>query len=179
MKYLKLYSQINEAEKVKFFDKNGKLFSSGNGLSSIEQHKKRFGDNITFSVEGYDGVFKTLDEFKDKASKPSNTSLFGDSKAAKERVIAKRNLKEHDIDFVIAKIKEQYSSELVKQMLGDEIEEWIPEGKDVAWYEEHGNGEAQDVVLDVVINWFEDKYYRLSDENFDKVKDILTKEYQL
>lgn len=177
MKYLKRYSQINESEKVRFFDKNGSFFSSGNGLSSIEEHKKRFGDDITFSVEGYDGVFNTLDEFKNMSKHPSNDSIFGDSKSAKERVLSKRGSKEQDIDFIMTKIKEEYSLEKAKEMFDDEVEEWIPEDKDIEWYQEHSNGEAQDVIISIMIGWFEENYNKISDDIYDKVSDEIGKHY--
>lgn len=51
-------------EKVHFFDKNGKWFSTSNSLSDVRSHKERFGDDITFSVDGYEKEFKNVEEFE-------------------------------------------------------------------------------------------------------------------
>lgn len=47
-------------KKYSYYDKKGNWFSSSNGLD-IDSHKKRFGDDITFSVIGLDGKFKKIE----------------------------------------------------------------------------------------------------------------------
>lgn len=77
-----------------FYDKDGKWFSTGKYTKSIEEHKNRFGDDITFSVDGIDKKFSTLDEFIQY--RKENNVQFGqpysedDIESAKQRVIKKR-----------------------------------------------------------------------------------------
>lgn len=85
-------------EKVYFF-KDNKWFSSSNYISDVEDHKKRFGDDVEFSVDGYAGRFKTIDDFN--AAKNADSTIFTsksvqdlekERKEAKERVANKRKL---------------------------------------------------------------------------------------
>lgn len=81
-------------DKFYFYDKDGKWFSTGKYTKSIEDHKNRFGDDITFSVDGIDKKFSTLDEFIQY--RKENNIQFGqqysenDIEAARQRVIKKR-----------------------------------------------------------------------------------------
>lgn len=87
------------------------------------------------------------------------------------------NLDQQDPVFAIAKIKEEYPKDKVQDMLDKEIKQWIPDEKDPDFYSTSGNGEAEDVVINQMIGWFDKKYYSLSEENFEKVKQLLLKEY--
>ena len=86
---------------------------------------------------------------------------------------------QQDIVFVMTKIKEQYSLDKVKDMLKDEVKQWIPEEGDPDFYSTSGNGEAEDVIIDQMIVWFEKNYYSLSDENFESVRQLIEEEYQI
>lgn len=88
------------------------------------------------------------------------------------------NLDQQDPVFAIAKIKEQYTKDKVQDMLDKEIKQWIPDEKDPDFYSTSGNGEAEDVIINQMIGWFDKKYYSLSEENFEKVKQLLLKEYE-
>lgn len=83
-----------------------------------------------------------------------------------------------DPEFVITKIKEEYSQDKVQNMLDKEIKQWIPDEEDPDFYSTSGNGEAEDVIINQMIGWFDKKYYSLSDENFEKVKQLILKEYE-
>jgi len=85
---------------------------------------------------------------------------------------------EQDPIFVLTKIKEEYSEKKVKDMLEKEIKHWTPEEGDPDFYSTTGNGEAEDVIVNQMIGWFEKKYYTLSEENFENVKELLLKEYE-
>ena len=87
------------------------------------------------------------------------------------------NLDQQDPVFAIAKIKEQYTKDKVQDMLDKEIKQWVPDEKDPDFYSTSGNGEAEDVIINQMIGWFDKKYYALSEENFEKVKQLLLKEY--
>lgn len=85
---------------------------------------------------------------------------------------------QQDPEFAITKIKEEYSQDKVQNMLDKEIKQWIPDEEDPDFYSTSGNGEAEDVIINQMIGWFDKKYYSLSDENFEKVKELLIKEYE-
>jgi hypothetical protein len=86
-----------------------------------------------------------------------------------------KNIMNDDIDFIMTKIKEKFPKEDVDKMLSNEIIEWIPDGKDEDWYKENNNGEAEDVIIDDLIDWFEKNYNPITD--VDKVKESIKKEY--
>lgn len=81
-------------KKYLYYDKNGKWFSSSDTLD-IDGHKKRFGNDITFSVIGIDGKFSTKTEYK-KAVNNNKTIFDSKSKEEKEKEIidAKNRIKE-------------------------------------------------------------------------------------
>ena len=85
---------------------------------------------------------------------------------------------QQDPEFAITKIKEEYSQDKVQNMLEKEIKQWVPNEEDPDFYSTSGNGEAEDVIINQMIGWFDKKYYSLSDENFEKVKELLIKEYE-
>jgi hypothetical protein len=88
------------------------------------------------------------------------------------------NQEQQDPTFAIAKIKEKYPEDMVQDMLNDEINQWKPDEEDPEFYSRTGNGEAEDVIINQLIGWFDKKYYSLSDENFEKVKELILKEYE-
>ena len=88
------------------------------------------------------------------------------------------NQDQQDPEFAITKIKEEYSQDKVQNMLEKEIKQWIPNEEDPDFYSTSGNGEAEDVIINQMIGWFDKKYYSLSDENFEKVKQLILKEYE-
>ena len=88
------------------------------------------------------------------------------------------NQDQQDPEFAITKIKEEYSQDKVQNMLEKEIKQWIPDEEDPDFYSTSGNGEAEDVIINQMIGWFDKKYYSLSDENFEKVKQLILKEYE-
>ena len=73
-------------KKFSYYDKNGKWFSSSNGLD-IDSHKKRFGDDVTFSVDGLSGKFNSLAEYK-KALKDNQVVFSTKTEEEKEKEIA-------------------------------------------------------------------------------------------
>ena len=87
------------------------------------------------------------------------------------------NLEQQDPIFSIAKIKEQYPKDKVQKMLDEEVKQWIPDEKDPDFYSTSGNGEAEDVIINQMIGWFDKNHYALSEENFEKVKELVLKEY--
>jgi hypothetical protein len=69
------------------------------------------------------------------------------------------NSQEFNIDFVMAKIKENFSEEKVADMFDNEMMNWIDSDweseyeTEYDWYMSHNNGEAQDVVIEEIIDW--------------------------
>jgi len=68
------------------------------------------------------------------------------------------NKNEFDVDFAIAKIKEHFTFDKVKQMLDKEVLEWTPEDEDGSYYSDHSNGEAEDAIITHLIDWYSIKY---------------------
>ena len=84
---------------------------------------------------------------------------------------------EYDIHFIISKIGEEFSTTRVKKMFDDEVYNWsdgdfdLPpeeigeedfDGSAATWYKNNGNGEAEEIVLYQMIDWFESKYSGLT-----------------
>ena len=88
------------------------------------------------------------------------------------------NQDQQDPEFAITKIKENFTQGAVQDMLNDEINQWKPDEEDIEYYSRTGNGEAEDVIINHMIGWFEKKYYSLSDENYENVKQLILKEYE-
>ena len=83
-----------------------------------------------------------------------------------------------DVDFAIAKIKEQFSFEKVKEMLDNEVIEWTPEDESESYYVENSNDEAEDAVITHLIDWYVSKYpSSYSDENEATLRDVIQKTF--
>jgi hypothetical protein len=81
-----------------------------------------------------------------------------------------------DYDFVIAKIKEKYSKNDFKELYDKEKKEWTGD-KDDKWFNLNDNGKAKDIILTDMLSWFQNKYYKLSSEDFYKIKTTLDEFY--
>lgn len=94
-------------------------------------------------------------------------------------------LESNSIDFVMAKIKEEFTEDKVTQRLDEEILEWVDSDweddyeSEYDWYQDHNNGEAEDVVIDEIIDWYEDNWGKLSDNIRSEVIDSIKEEYYL
>ena len=71
---------------------------------------------------------------------------------------------EFDLDFAMMKIKEHFPEDKVISKFDEEILEWVDSDweddyeSEYEWYVYHNNGEAQDVVINEIINWFTEEY---------------------
>ena len=82
-----------------------------------------------------------------------------------------------DIDFAIVKIKSEYNDDRIKEMLDNEIDEWVDDDDlgdtyetNLEWYWDHNNGEAQEIVVTQIINWYKKTYNKeLSDDEENKL----------
>lgn len=80
------------------------------------------------------------------------------------------------VDKVFNTIITIFSKDNVLEILNDEILNWVDDDlKANEWYKEHGNGEAEDVVLDGLLSWYIVKYgtfdLNAKSEVYNKLKD--------
>jgi len=87
------------------------------------------------------------------------------------------NFREFDIDFIMAKIKHHYSDYDIKNLVDEEIEELVDdsslsnitlsskrldkeEGYETKreWYDDHGNGEAEELATERLVDWYIDEF---------------------
>ena len=81
-----------------------------------------------------------------------------------------------DIDFAIAKIKDRFSEEEVADMVEKEVAEW---SDDSDFYSSNGNGEAEEVVIHEMINWFKKEFSKQIEESeFTALEDEIKTAYQ-
>lgn len=93
-----------------------------------------------------------------------------------------------DLDLAITRIKEEYSDNEVASRYDNEIMEWVDSDweedgnyeSEYDWYMDHNNGEAQDVVIGEMINWYKRTYDKdMSDEDYSELFDEIKSEYGL
>ena len=88
------------------------------------------------------------------------------------------NIDTFDVDFAIAKIKEHFNFDKVKEMLDKEVLEWTPEEEDGSYYTEHSNGEAEDAIITHLVDWYSSKYpSSYSDENEEALRKSIQKTF--
>ena len=95
------------------------------------------------------------------------------------------NFLEFDIDFAMAKIKHHFSDYDVKNMVDDEIENWVDDsnlGQEYEnkreWYDKHGAGEAEEVVADEIVDWYEKEFSKeLDDKQRENLYNLVLKTY--
>ncbi|MCK9475654.1 MAG: hypothetical protein M0R46_07040 [Candidatus Muirbacterium halophilum] len=81
----------------------------------------------------------------------------------------------NNYDYIIANIKNKYNHNIVLDMYTKEIEEWTDKG--IEWYEKNNNGEAQEIILDKIINWYNDKYDIMDTETENEIREKLKQEF--
>lgn len=81
-----------------------------------------------------------------------------------------------DTDFAIVKIREHFSEEEVAGMVNREIAEW---SDDEEFYSNNGNGEAEEVVIQEMINWFKREFSKqIEESDFAALEDEIKANYQ-
>lgn len=94
------------------------------------------------------------------------------------------NTTSFDIDFAITKIKEKYSEDEVTSRFDEEVLEWVDSDwkdeydSEYDWYMDHNNGEAQDVVIDEMIDWYQSEHGNISVEEQIELKKKIQGEYE-
>ncbi len=73
--------------------------------------------------------------------------------------------KRFDINFAIAKIKHKYSEYDVKNLVDEEIEELVDDNSLTdkyetkrEWYDDHGNGEAEELASERLVDLYESEF---------------------
>ena len=91
-----------------------------------------------------------------------------------------------DVDFAMSKIKEHFSEDEVISSFDDEVLNWVDDDwnndgeydGEYDWYVDHNNGEAQDVIITNIINWFKKEFnMSLSIEEYSELHDAIKQEY--
>jgi len=93
---------------------------------------------------------------------------------------------EFDLDFAMSKIKEKYSEMDVAEMFDQELLEWVdPDWEEeyeseYDWYMDHNNSEAQDVVIESIINWYKKEFNKkISSDDYSQLFDEIKSNYNL
>jgi hypothetical protein len=96
----------------------------------------------------------------------------------------KENLESFDLQFAMAKIKEEFDEDKVIGMFDEEVLEWVDSDwqddyeSEYDWYIDHNNGEAQDSVINQIINWYKKEFdKRLNIDGHSELFDAIKSEY--
>ena len=90
------------------------------------------------------------------------------------RYLKKYNENTFDKNHAVVKIKEQFTEEIVSEMLADEIKEWVEEGD----YKAVSNGEAEEIIVHQLISWYKKEFSKQLDEEQEAhLEDALKEEY--
>jgi hypothetical protein len=85
------------------------------------------------------------------------------------------NQEETDINFIIAKIKEEFPVNAVRDMYKEECGQWSDDYEEEASF----SGVAEEVILNKLLGWFQKQYSKtLSDEKFDEAYSKLQDVYE-
>lgn len=98
-----------------------------------------------------------------------------------------REYKENfDLDFAMAKIKNHFNLDSVTKMFDTEVKEWIDDNwkegfeTELDWYVDHNNGEAQDLVINQIISWYEKEFNKdLSQNDRKELVNSIQNEYKI
>lgn len=87
--------------------------------------------------------------------------------------------RDFDINFALAKIKHFYTEYDVKNLVDEEIEELVDDSNlsdnyetKREWYDDHGNGEAEELTAERLTDWYESEFGK---ELIEEEKDMLIK----
>lgn len=88
------------------------------------------------------------------------------------------------LSFAITKIKEKFSESEVCDKFDNEVLEWIDSDwedeyeSEYDWYVDHNNGEAQDVIIQELINWYKTEYKaKLDIDQYSELHSLIKDEY--
>ena len=92
---------------------------------------------------------------------------------------------EFDIEFAITKIKDKFTEEQVIDMFDNEVLEWVDDDwadeydSEYDWYIDHNRGEAQDVIIDQLVDWYDKEFGNnsLTQDNKSDLIDRIKEDY--
>lgn len=90
---------------------------------------------------------------------------------------------EFDLKSAVAEVMAEFSEEQVVERYDEELLEWVDEDwqddyeSEYEWYIDHNNGEAQDVVIKELTNWYKSKHPNTSLDDICDLTDELLSEY--
>lgn len=87
-----------------------------------------------------------------------------------------------ELEFAIVKIKSEYDDQAIKELLDNEIEEWVEDDQlgdnyetKLEWYWDNNNGEAQEIIVTYIIDKFKSDYKKSLSESEEKELGTLIK----
>jgi len=126
---------------------------------------------------------KTFEDISDEEN--FNPILGFDDKDDTEQ---EKSTGQFDLDLAITRVKEEYSDDEVASRYDDEMMNWVDSDweedgdydSEYDWYIDHNNGEAQDVVIGEMIDWYKKTYDKdISDDDYSDLFDEIKSEYGL
>jgi hypothetical protein len=90
------------------------------------------------------------------------------------RYLKRYNENNSDIHHAVVKIKGNFTEDTVSEMLADEIKEWSDEDN----YKSVSNGEAEEMVLNQLISWYEKEFKQLNEEDKNELETELKQIYK-
>jgi len=114
---------------------------------------------------------KPLNDILDKYGEYGKTSLTAKDQSDLDKYSKESIEHDYDTTFFMTKLKEKWKSDDIQTMYEEEKKAWADDYKD-------GSGLAEDVILNKLTGWFENKYKALSDEVFDEVYNKLQEEFK-
>lgn len=89
-----------------------------------------------------------------------------------------------DLQFAMGKIKENFDETKACEMFDEEVLDWVDSDwedeyeSEYDWYIDHNNGEAQDSVINQVINWYREEFNKnLNIDEHSELFDAIKSEY--
>lgn len=127
-------------------------------------------------------IYKDQDKWKKKELSPDK-KIEDQDEEENEKDEMNESVDPFDIEFVITKIMEKFPEEEATSMFDNEILEWVDSDwaddyeSEYDWYIDHNNGEAQDVVIDQLVDWYTTEYDEISSDNKSELIDRIKEEY--
>lgn len=100
--------------------------------------------------------------------------------------LSESNSEKFDLESAMDIITKQYDEETVLSNLDEEILEWVDDDwedeyeSEYDWYIDHNNGEAQESVINQIINWYKsESNIHLNDDEYSKLFNFIKDKYNL
>lgn len=100
--------------------------------------------------------------------------------------LSESNSEQFDLESAMDIITKKYDEETVLSNLDEEILEWVDDDwrdeyeSEYEWYIDHNNGEAQESVINQIINWYKrESNVHLNDDEYSKLFNSIKDKYNL